>query len=118
NATNYYFSSSSGDDSRTTTQAQNPNTPWKSIDKLNEIFNSLKPGDAVLFKRGDVFYGTINVTASGSSGQAISFSAYGSGAKPVVTSLVTLDKWVSVGGGIYESYSPLLPTELNMVLIN
>src|SRR5690606_24323121 len=66
-AATYYFSSSSGDDSRNSAQAQNPDTPWKSISKLNSIFKSLKPGDKILFKSGDTFYGTIEISRSGNS---------------------------------------------------
>ncbi|MEO7802009.1 MAG: hypothetical protein ABIR81_08420, partial [Ginsengibacter sp.] len=84
-ATNYYFSSSSGDDSRTASQAKSSSTPWRSINKLNSIFTILQPGDAVLFKRGDTFYGTITVRKSGSSTSPILISAYGSGIKPIIT---------------------------------
>ena len=57
-AAKYYFSSQSGDDSRTSLQAQNPATPWKTLNKLNTFMN-LQPGDSVLFKRGETFYGTL-----------------------------------------------------------
>ena len=78
-AANYYCSSTDGDDSRTSAQAQNSSTPWKSISKLNSFFSSLQPGDVVLFKRGDVFYGSITINKSGSAGSPITFDAYGSG---------------------------------------
>ena len=66
-AATYYFSSSEGNDSRTAAQAQNESTPWKSIDKLNSIIGSLSPGDRVLFKRGETFYGTIKMHSHKSS---------------------------------------------------
>ena len=53
---NFYFSSSTGNDSYTVTQAQNPGTPWKTIDKLNSSMSLINPGDSILFKRGDIFY--------------------------------------------------------------
>src|SRR4051812_44610292 len=40
-AKNYYFSSSTGDDAFTSTQAQNAATPWKSLNKLNSFFKSI-----------------------------------------------------------------------------
>src|SRR6478735_8640416 len=70
-ATNYYFSSSSGDDAFTSTQAQNPVTPWKSLNKLNSFFNSIVAGDSILLKCGDIFYGSIVVTRSGTSAKPI-----------------------------------------------
>lgn len=119
NATNYYFSSSSGDDSRSASQAKSSSTPWKSISKLNSIFSTLQPGDAVLFKRGDTFYGSITIKKSGTSSSPIVLGAYGSGSKPIITSLITLGSWVSKGSGIYESGTTgFTLSAVNMVLMN
>ena len=85
NAATYYFSSTSGDDSRTAAQAQSSSTPWKTIGKLNAMMSTLLPGDQVLFKSGDVFSGGIVITASGTSSQPITFGAYGTGSKPLIS---------------------------------
>src|SRR5436190_16862712 len=118
NATNYYFSAISGDDSRTSTQAKSSSTPWKTLSKLNAFFSSLQPGDSVLLKRGETFYGSITAAKSGISGAPIVIGAYGTGSKPIITSLVTLANWVSKGSGIWESYNSSLGATVNMVLLN
>src|SRR5690349_5207732 len=118
NATNYYFSSSQGDDSRSSSQAQDPSTPWKSIDKLNSFFSSIKPGDQILFKCGDIFYGAIKSNKSGTSSAPITFSSYGSGAKPVISGLINLSVWDSLGNGIYQSKELPTGANVNMVLIS
>jgi parallel beta-helix repeat protein len=118
NATNYYFSSSQGNDSRTSSQAQNSSTPWKSIDKLNSFASSLKAGDQILFKSGDTFYGAISTTKSGTTSAPITFSSYGSGAKPVISGLTTVTTWTSLGNGIYESNALPAGTTINSVVIN
>jgi hypothetical protein len=51
----FYFSSTTGNDSYTTTQAQNPATPWKTLAKLNSLSAIAAPGDTFAFKRGDMF---------------------------------------------------------------
>jgi parallel beta-helix repeat protein len=117
-ATNYYFSSTLGDDNRTSVQAQSQTTPWKSLNKLNSFFINLRAGDSVLLKRGDVFYGSIIVAASGTVSQPIAISAYGSGTKPVITGLVNLSGWVTSSTGIWDSYSSQLGNKVNVVLIN
>ena len=118
NATNYYFSSVSGDDSRTSTQAKSSATPWKTLGKLNSYFLSLMPGDSVLFKRGETFYGSITIAKAGTTSLPIVFGAYGTGNKPVITSLVTLGSWVSKGNGVWESYNSSLGSVVNTVLLN
>src|SRR5688500_16136642 len=92
-ANTYYFSAASGDDSRTSIEAQNPITPWKTLNKLNSFFSSLQPGDFVLLKRGETFYGSITVNKSGTASAPITISDYGTGNRPVITSLVTLSSW-------------------------
>src|SRR6478672_4758211 len=117
-ATNYYFSSTDGDDSRTSAQAQSFSTPWKTIDKLNSFFSSLQPGDVVLFKRGDVFYGSISIKKSGGSGSPISFDAYGSGAKPIITGFTDVTSWSNIGSNLWMSSNSVSSlATLNIVAI-
>ncbi len=115
-AFNYYFSSTSGDDLRTSLQARNPATPWRSLDKLNTIFSSLKPGDFILLKRGETFFGSINVNKSGTSNLPIVIGAYGFGKKPVISGF-TLLSWNSLKNNLYES-NALNANYINVLTIN
>ncbi|WP_339680935.1 malectin domain-containing carbohydrate-binding protein [Cyclobacterium marinum] len=117
-AANYYISSATGDDSRSLEEAQNPATPWKSIAKVNFIFNSLKPGDALLFKRGETFYGSLHLSASGTASSPLKIGEYGSGVKPILTSFQTIEKWKSLGNGLYESLDVVDSDEVQVLLIN
>jgi parallel beta-helix repeat protein len=117
-AVDYYFSSVSGDDNRTSVQAQNPATPWKSISKLNEVFPSLTGGDNIYFKRGERYYGTIHITSSGSPGNPIRIGAYGVGTKPMITSFVEVSGWNNLGNTIFESKAGLSTSEVKVVLLN
>jgi len=61
-----FYWSSTGSDSYTTTQAQNPSTPWQTLRKLTSLTTGtngptvFRAGDTLCFKRGDVFYGNPN----------------------------------------------------------
>ncbi|WP_158859050.1 malectin domain-containing carbohydrate-binding protein [Lunatibacter salilacus] len=114
----YYFSSSTGNDSRSNSEAQNMNTPWRSIDKLNSIMRILQPGDVVYFRRGEEFSGTINFNSSGSATNPIKFSAYGSGPAPVITSLIRVQGWRALGNGIYESNQSFNMSEIELMILN
>ncbi len=118
-ATAYYFNASTGNDSRSSTQAQSPTTPWQSIDRLNRFFPSLLPGDTVLFYRGQEFPGTIRVKKSGTAGAPIVISAYGSGSSlPAISGWSYPTGWVNTSGGIWKANCPTCKQELNTVLIN
>ena len=69
-----YYVSAQGNDSNDGLSA---NTAIKTLEKLGTI--NVESGDAVLFRRGDTFRGTI--TAAG----GVTYSAYGEGAKPIIT---------------------------------
>lgn len=102
-ATTYYFSSSSGNDNYSSLQAHNPNTPWRSLGKLNASFHDFNPGDSILFKRGETFHGNIVAAKSGAVFAPIYFGAYGKGNKPQISGFSTLTTWKPVRAGIYES---------------
>lgn len=67
----YYVSASEGNDSF---DGLSPEHPVQSLQKVSEL--PLKEGDAVLFRRGDVFRGCVKTHAS------CTYSAYGKGQKP------------------------------------
>lgn len=118
-ATDYHISNEKGNDSRSFSQAQNPETPWKSIEKLNAVFSSLQPGDKVLFRRGETYFGTIVMSNSGTASNPIKIGAYGNGANPIITGLVDLSSWTSIGNGIYEAgHSQLKSRPTTLVTFN
>ena len=100
-ATTYYFSTTDGDDSRTATQAQNSSTPWKTLTKASSL--TLAAGDRLLFKCGNVFFGTLKINNSGTAASPITIGAYGAGARPVFTGLVAVSNWTNASGNIWES---------------
>jgi hypothetical protein len=58
-------------------------TAWRTLGQVNGT--RLKPGDAVLLKRGDTFTGTLEPQGSGSAKAPIRLGAYGSGSRPVIS---------------------------------
>jgi hypothetical protein len=77
-ATNYYVSSSTGDDMAPGTIG----APWKSLDKINA--SSFAAGDSILFLRGDTWNGALNFPSSGTPLNWIYIGAYGNGAIPFI----------------------------------
>lgn len=66
----YYVSHSGNDDN----DGKTPETSWRTLKKVSEA--NLKPGDGVLFCRGDLFRGTVYTKAG------VTYGAYGFGEKP------------------------------------
>jgi parallel beta-helix repeat protein len=114
----YYFSAGNGDDTRSPAQAQQAGTPWRSLKKLNEAFGQLKPGDSLLLKRGDIFYGSIVANQSGTAGNPIYIGAYGQGNDPVISGFHRLDGWKNIGQNIWQAACPECGLRVNMVIIN
>ena len=68
-----YYVSEDGCDSN---DGLSPETAWKTLNKANDAARFLKPGDAVLFRRGDTFRGSIYTTSG------VTYGAFGVGEKP------------------------------------
>ncbi len=87
----YYLSSSEGKDSNKGSE----NAPWQSLKKISKT--KLKPGDKILFKKGDVFVGHFVVNGSGSKRKPILIGSYGEGNQPIITGEVGAEN-----GGDYQ----------------
>lgn len=91
-ATNYYLSTSGGNDSNAGTSEA---SPWQTVAPLEDV--TLHPGDHVYFKAGESFpvtnhYATSGwdpgiwpqAESSGAEGNPVTFTSYGSGAMPIL----------------------------------
>jgi parallel beta-helix repeat protein len=79
-AATYYVDATDGDDSKDGLSEANA---WKTIAKVNS--SSFSPGDSILFKKGETWHEQLSPPSSGSSGNPITFSSYGSGSDPIIT---------------------------------
>ena len=103
-----YFVSASGNNSNTgLTEA----SPWQTIAKINSF--NFAMNDIILFKRGDMFYGSIAIRQHN-----LTYGAYGTGAKPLISGLSTITGWVNKGGNIGEAPTTGVKATNNLVLRN
>lgn len=117
-AATYFVSSLSGNDGRSSQEAQSIQTPWKSLSRVSEISSSLRAGDSILLKRGETFFGTMNVVVSGSPGNPIVFGAYGQGTLPELTGFVTLSGFQQKGSNVWETTVPGGLSYMNTLTVN
>jgi len=109
-ATNYYFKTAGNDGLTGLSDAQ----AW-TYAKLSTF--SFAAGDTAFLKRGETYNGTITPATSGTFANRIVFSAYGSGAKPIVSGFTTITGWSNEGDGIYSKIISAASTP-NVLTIN
>jgi len=79
---NTYYVSNFGNDSNSGTS---PDSPWKTISKVQSFLGNLRGGDSVLFQRAGIWYEELDLNnVNGSSGARITFGNYGSGGLPII----------------------------------
>lgn len=78
-AATYYVDATAGSNSN---DGLSTGAAWQTLVKVNAT--TFSPGDFILFKRGETFAGNIVVSQSGTSGNPITFGAYGTGARPII----------------------------------
>jgi len=91
--TNYYVDSVNGSDGNAGTS---PSQAWKSLAPVNS--RTFQPGDVINFARGSTFSGGLVINSSGTSGNPITFQAYGNGNKPIFTNSGQYSRSVQING--------------------
>jgi hypothetical protein len=79
-ATTYYVDPAKGDDKAT---GKDPATPWKTLWWTSKV--AFKGGDKVLFIRGGVWSGQLDIRSAGSEGNPIYYGVYGDESQPKPT---------------------------------
>ena len=67
-----YYVSADGDDNN---DGLSPETPWKTLERVDAHYDNFNTGDAVLFRCGDIFRGSIKALG-------LLYASYGEGEKP------------------------------------
>jgi hypothetical protein len=78
-AATYYVDAVAGEDANA---GQTQAAAWRTLSKVSGA--AFQPGDAILFKAGCSWTGTLSLHGSGTAGRPISVGRYGSGAKPLL----------------------------------
>jgi hypothetical protein len=107
-AATYYVSSAGHDDA----DGRSPQTAWRSLDRVDRA--DLRPGDKMLFRRGDTWRGSLHAH-SGSEEGVITYATYGEGPLPALLGSVSRSApgdWRDEGGGVWSTgrtEEPALP---------
>ncbi|CAN7228630.1 hypothetical protein [Duganella sp. LjRoot269] len=100
-ATDYYVDNVSGSDGNAGTSTA---APWASLRKVNGA--ALLPGDTISFKRGGMWRGELVTKGGTQSGGAVTYGAYGTGAKPRLLGSASLSNtadWIQTSTNIWTS---------------
>lgn len=73
-------------------------------------------GDKILFNRGETFTGLLMFGRSATVGSPVTYGAYGTGAKPIITTMSTLGSWTLHSGKIYKTTG--VPANCDVVTID
>jgi hypothetical protein len=98
-AVTYYVSPNGNDNNNGTS----PGSPWRTIQRAQQVTQSMQPGDRILFERGGVYPGKLNLNASGTAANPITFGAYGTGPDPVISGGVPVSGWAPYQGNIWRA---------------
>ena len=108
--TAYYVSNNGNDENDGLT----PETAWATLDRIS-LAPELKAGDAVLFKRGDIFRGHFACV------DGVTYSAYGEGVKPRIWGSpyngAEYGTWEEVAPSIWR-YSEKFENDVGALIIN
>ena len=97
-AATYYVDATAGNDLYSGTYIT---SPWKTIAKVNR--STFHPGDSILFKSGCTWREQLTIPSSGTAGNPITFGAYDTGDKPVISGadIIGASGWTHYSGNIY-----------------
>ncbi|MBE0582573.1 MAG: right-handed parallel beta-helix repeat-containing protein, partial [Desulfofustis sp.] len=93
-AATYYIAADGSD----TNDGLSSAAPWQTIDKVNSLGRSAATGSSFLFRRGDIFRGTIHLAGET---QNATLASYGEGERPVISGSVEIGGWTKYAGAVY-----------------
>ncbi len=109
----YYVSARSGNDANDGLSAR---SAWQTLARVNAA--SLRPGDSVLFRRGDLWRGQL-APVSGDATGPVTYGAYGKGTKPRLLGSVPRNsqtQWQELGGNVWQTGD--IPADVGNIVLD
>ncbi|MDR2920625.1 MAG: right-handed parallel beta-helix repeat-containing protein [Tannerella sp.] len=111
-----YYVSPSGNDANS---GISPATAWATIERVNQEVPLLGPGNTVLFERGGIYYGSIQVKyVHGTADHPITFGAYGVGEEPVISGAKQISDWTQIDQNLWQAHVAEHPDAIDILFIN
>jgi uncharacterized repeat protein (TIGR02059 family) len=99
---NYYVKSLGNDGNTGLSDTQ----AWKTLSKVNSF--TFSPGDSIFLKKGDTWREQLTINQSGSVGSYITYTSYGTGAKPKILGSTKAITWIPTGtANVWQSETSL-----------
>ncbi len=92
-----YYVANAGDDSN---DGRTESTPWKS---LSELKSRIQDGDTVLFRRGDIFRGSVNFNTDALNNLYLGNYGEQDDTLPIISGSIEITGWTLWQNGIYET---------------
>lgn len=105
-----HFISSTGSDAN---DGLTEDTPWQTLAKVNA--STFAPGDRIGFKKGDTWREVMTIHDSGTAGNPIVYTGYGTGAIPRIMNSLDCSglTWTVHSGSIYKATKTGMPAICN-----
>ncbi len=115
-AATYYVDASNGNDNN---DGQSTDSAWRTLNAVSNPKNPFQPGDQILLKRGETWYGGIWLKQSGEAENPIVLGAYGNESDPQPLLKGTYwapISWETVSGNIYRTTNPAWRSDPGILL--
>ena len=110
----YYVSDdATGNPAGIDTNAGTQANPWKTLANVN-IADNYDPAYAVnvYLDKADTWAETLTVPTSGAASYPITYTSYGTGAKPIIDGRESIATWTNTAGNVYEAACDWVATQL------
>lgn len=101
-AAEYYVDATRGNDAATGTRS----APWKTVARVNRA--RIPAGSTVYFKAGSSYASSVLVAGSGAAGSPVTYTSYGTGAKPAMGGFDATGKSYAKASGLRFSSSSVV----------
>lgn len=114
----YYVDTASAGGNGTTQNLSGATAAFKTIAAMQAKAGGYSAGDSILLKRGCIWRELFTVPSSGAAGNLITWGAYGSGAKPIISGANIITGWAAYAPGLGSTWQVALAAQARILSVS